>query len=128
MSEKQEYLNIQHSKQHRSVKGEVTGIDFQNDGFYIVYIPSLKLSAYGNSPEDAKDMMVKIIIPEFCESLMKLSISEALSELKNMGWNSNTFFRKELSKSAHVDIEGILREFDLPKDTKVNESVLKVAA
>ncbi|MFC4213479.1 hypothetical protein ACFOWA_19960 [Pedobacter lithocola] len=128
MLEPKEYLNIQHSKQHKSIRGEVKSIDFQNDGFFIVYIPSLKLSAYGKSLNEAKEMMAKITIPDFCESLMDLPIEKVLIELKSLGWNSNSFFKKELSKSAHVDVEGILREFDLPKETKINESTLSVAA
>jgi len=128
MSETGEYLNIQHSKQHKFIKGEVKSIDFQNDGHHIVYIPSLKLSAYGPSLRDAIKMMTDIVIPDFCETLMSQPIATVLAELKSYGWGQHKFFPKQLSKTAHVDVEGILRDFDLPKETKINESVYTVAA
>lgn len=127
MSDKGEFLKIQHSKHHKSLKGQVAAIDFQNDGFHIVYIPSLKLSAYGKNINEANQMMKDVILPDFCETLMNESIDRVLNELKKLGWNQNIFFKKQLSKTAHVDVDGILREFDLPEDTKINERVLQVA-
>lgn len=128
MSEKSEHLNIQHSKNHKSIKGQVKSIDFQNDGYFIVYIPSLKLSSYGSNLAEANKMMGDIVLPDFCETLISQPIDKVLAEFKSLGWSQNAFFKKQLSKSAHVDVEGILRDFELSEDTKINERLVEVAA
>ena len=124
----QEHLTIQYNSKMKSLKGQVSSIDFQNDGYHIVYIPSLKLSAYGHNLQEAIKMMTDVVLPDFCETLMAQPFVKVISEFKSLGWNQNVFFKKEISKDSYIDKEGILRQFDLSKDTKINESLISVAA
>lgn len=117
MSNKQEYLKLG----NKAIKGLVKSVSFQEGEFMIIYIPSLNLSSYGKTKEDAVDMMKSAVLPDFCHSLLNKPKALVFSELKKLGWNRNMIFEKDLSKNAHIDKQGILREFDLSEDTEIKE-------
>ncbi len=123
---KESFLKINRTRQSQSIKGQVHAVDFKQDGHYIIYIPSLGLSAYGDDVMQARKMMSEHIIPDFCETLLEQPLSKIIHELKDLGWNSSQFFKTELSITAHIDKEGILKDFDLPKNTVMHESLLAV--
>ncbi|PWS28592.1 hypothetical protein DHW03_01705 [Pedobacter yonginense] len=69
-------LQIPYNKHNQSINGEVKAIDFEQDGHYIIYIPSLGLSAYGNDVNEARQMISKAILPDFCQTLLEQPLSK----------------------------------------------------
>ena len=126
MSEELDTIQIQYGKNHKTLNGLIKAIEFENDGYHIVYLPSLKISSYGKSKEEAEEMMKEVVIKDFCETLMDQKLSKVLADLHSLGFKKRGFFETEMSKSAHVDKEGILKDFDLAENTQFNESMLTV--
>ena len=56
---------------------------FQEDDIFFAYMPSLDLTGYGNTPEEAKDSLT-VVLDEF----LKYTINKNtfLIELKRLGW------------------------------------------
>ncbi|NGM63509.1 hypothetical protein G5B30_16490 [Sphingobacterium sp. SGG-5] len=110
------------------IKGNVTAVSFMDGDFHILYIPSLNLSSYGNTFEEAKQMMEEVVVKDFCVNVLKnKNKGYVISELKKLGWTKSPFFEKDLSKSAYIDKEGILREFELPENTPIREENVQIA-
>lgn len=126
MSEELDTIQIKYGKNHKALNGTIKAIEFENDGYHIVYLPSLKISSYGKSKEEAEEMMREVVIKDFCETLMEQKLSKVLADLHSLGFKKRGFFEIEMSKSAHVDKEGILKDFDLAENTQFNESMLTV--
>jgi len=126
MSESSEYLKLYRSKKRKSARAQVNTIEFMNDGYYIVYVPSLNISAYGNNHDEAHSMLKNVVFPDFFETLMECKEGEILKELTALGWEKSPFFKMELSKTAHIDKEGILRDFNLSEETQLTEGLVTV--
>lgn len=127
MEEVKEFLKIKvNNKNNRSVKGCLRTVEFEDNGHFVIYIPSLQLSAYGDDITEAKEML-EVVVDDFCDSLTELSEGQALAELRKFGWEKNSYFTKRFENSnTYIDREGILKDFDLPSDTKVREKFLAV--
>jgi len=69
MSKKLDTIQIQYGKNEKSLNGFFKVIEFENDGFVVIYLPSLKISAYGQSREEADLVMREVVIKDFCETL-----------------------------------------------------------
>lgn len=78
-----EFLNIDFKG--GSTRGEVTLLMLEDHGHQIAYLPTLKLSAYGDTPEEAKAML-KEVVDEFFLDLVALPEYEAQQELTKLGW------------------------------------------
>ncbi|MFD2599862.1 hypothetical protein ACFSQ3_12965 [Sphingobacterium corticis] len=115
--EDKEYLKLG----SKSIKGHVRAVSFEEGDFIIFYIPSLNLSSYGRTDEEAELMMKDSVLPDFGHALMTKPKALVFRELKKLGWERNRLFEKDLSKKAHIDKEGILREFELDEDTVISE-------
>lgn len=125
-STKQEFIKITHTKEYRKFRAELNCIELMDGDFFISYIPSLKLSAYGSTSEEAIKMMTEVVIPDFCETLMEQDKEKVLDDLKNFGFTQSPFFTSELCKSAHIDKEGILKDFNLSEDVEIKERILSI--
>lgn len=90
---------------------------FKDGATHILYAPALNFSAYGETQEKAMEMM-KDIIHDYFDSLISLKPEELEIELSKYGWH-RSIFRKKFENKVHVDIQGILRNFELPSDTPV---------
>lgn len=110
----------------KKVHGEFRVIGFEDHGHHIAYISSLNLSGYGNTPQEALEMLMKVVVSDFCENILSLPEYMITEEMEKLGWKRGKLLRKTFSTSAYVDKEGILRNFNLSPDTKVSESVLQV--
>lgn len=89
----------------------------------ILFCPSLSLSSYGDNLEEAKEMF-KENFDFYCKNLIEMSAEEMDSELIKFGWTKRKF-HKQFVNSAHVDTNGVLQNFDLPKETQIKEEVLE---
>ena len=75
--------------------------EFKDGEFHMILLPSLNLSAYGDTEEEAEHMMTGIIIPEF--------------------------FKHQLTGTSHVDKDGILKDFNLSEETVITMNELVTA-
>lgn len=110
----QETLNIDiHNK---SFKAKLIGINFKEGESYIVYIPSLELSGYGDSFKEAHALL-KSTLDSFSKDLLALSDIQINKELTRLGWEKNKFFKKRLSHLSETTFDDVKKMFNLPEDT-----------
>lgn len=124
MEEVQECLKINSKK--KKGKARLRLVEFIDNGYHIVYIPSLKLSAYGDSKEEARKMMGDVVLDDLFENLTAQPENVILEFLKELGWQKSTIFPKELSYAVHIDTDGILKNFNLSESTKITETLVEV--
>jgi len=60
---------------------------FIDNGQHIAYIPSLELSAYGESNEEAINMLFEDVVTDMVHNLFSLTPSEVTKEMKKYGWH-----------------------------------------
>jgi len=82
----------------------------KDTGHFVTYIPSFDLSGYGDTREEAKEM-IDFQLDELYEHLIKLSIGKIDVELAKMGWRKNKMHNKEYSP-ASIDMDGVLKNFN----------------
>lgn len=108
----------------KNSRGEIGAVlfAFEDHGHQVAYLPSLKLSAYGKTAQEAKQMLFEEVLPDFFENLFLLNEAEMNEELAKYGWKRSQFFKKRYSNlNAFVDAEGVLRNFNLPAETHIEK-------
>jgi hypothetical protein len=121
MTQENEFIKINYRK--KLIEGNLLAHSFESDGLQFVYVPSLNISGYGSNQEEAQEM-VNICIKDFIETLFSVNESIAIEEIKKLGWKKHKFFNKY--QAPFVDKDGILREFNLSKETRIETSNLTV--
>lgn len=111
---------------HKNATGVFTVHRFQDHEHTVAYIPSLNLSAYGDSHEEALDRLVKEVLDDFFENILDLSPEQANHELEKLGWSRSKLFKKQFKSNSFVDRNGVLKNFNLPEETKVETTVVTV--
>jgi len=101
-------------------------VEFEDHGSHIIFIPSLNLSSYGDTPEEAMKMMGDVVLEDFFETLFSQNESSVYEHLKNLGWKKSGIYPKELSHDVHIDNDGILKNFNLSTETKITEKLIEV--
>lgn len=124
MTDIHEFIKINIKKQN--AKARLYIVEFTDNDFIIAYNQSLNLSGYGKTSEEAKEMLFKHVLSDFFENLFHQSPEIMYETLINLGWKRSMFFKQELSKNAHVDREGILRNFNLPEETKLHGELVSI--
>ncbi len=92
---RKEIINIDVRK--KIFKAKLNGIGFKDGNSHIIYLPSLQLSAYGDTIKEVNEM-VKISLKEFSENLLKLNEVKIHSILKQLGWRNYQLFLAPLPK------------------------------
>jgi hypothetical protein len=110
---------------HKSVKGEFKLFKIVEEQFKILFIPSLNLSGYGSNDEEALEML-KDSLDTYFNNLFKLKNDRVLNELGLLGWKQDRIHHKRFNNVAYVDKEGILRNFNLPAETEIEESSIAI--
>ena len=110
----------------KKVSGRFTITGFEDNGHHIAYVASLNLSGYGNSPKEAFQMLLDIVVDDFFHNLVRLPEHEVSTELEKLGWKKNRILRKRFSSESYIDREGILRNFNLSPETIISEQLLEV--
>jgi hypothetical protein len=82
---------------------------------HIFFIPSLDISSYGETIEEATEML-KFSLNDFCKFLLGLTPERRKLELSNLGWKKNYFFNKQFSK-AYIDANGVLKNFNIEENS-----------
>jgi hypothetical protein len=118
--------NIKINWKKGRIHGSLCVFDFMDNGHHIAYMPSLNLTGYGDTKEEAHSLLMDYVLNDYLIGLFTLPQSKIIDELKKSGWDNSLFFTKDFSKS-HVDGEGVLREFNLPAETKIGSQLMSVA-
>ena len=98
--------------------------EFVDNGHFVAFSPSLNLSAYGSSKQEAAKMLFEDVVTDYFDNLFKLNEAEISAELATHGWKRGKFIRKRFTNSPHVDSKGILQNFNLPMETKVTHHMM----
>ena len=110
-------------------KGEITGtfsvhqFTDKDTHHIVLYCPSLEITGYGDTRQEAEEML-RFCFSSVFEELAVLSHKQLVVKLREMGWKHTTG-NKEYSK-AYVDIHGELQNFNAV-DNKVEELTLTAA-
>ena len=120
-----EFLKISFS--HRKVDAGMHVISFidKDTKHHVFYAPSIEVSAYGETSEEAAEMMSQAIKDCF-KHLLSLGQEGVNKELEKLGWDHDTLFEKEYSK-VYVNFKGELQEFNA-EEHSIKHHMLTTAA
>jgi len=77
---------------------------------FLTYSPSLKISGFGNTKEEALEF-IKMELQGFCEDIYSMNNTEREKYILSLGFQKEKFHSKNFSK-AYVDQNGRLQDFD----------------
>jgi len=109
---------------NKEISGNLTIHYFVDHGHHICYVPSLQLTSYGDSKEEAFNRFINEVLEEYFKILFNLDKGLIDAELKKVGFTRNKFFTKRFLSNTFIDKDGILRDFNLPKETIIETSAL----
>ena len=89
-------------------------------GHQIAYMPALDMSGYGDTQGEALEMLAESVHDYFKE-VIKLRPEDQMIELAKYGWSQDKHRKKHFLSDAAVDKAGVLKNFELPADTPINE-------
>jgi len=110
---------------NQDFKAKLVAIGFKEGNSHILYIPSLKLSSYGDTIKEAHQMM-KISLDAFAKDLFSLPVNKIHNFLAELGWEKHKYFRKRLQNLSQTTFEDIRKEFNLPEDIEVESYPIAV--
>ncbi|MGV0828340.1 hypothetical protein ACTS9C_05510 [Empedobacter brevis] len=116
-------LSIEDSIRYRRghISASLTVVSFIEEGSHIVYSPSLEMSGYGDTEEEAKEMF-SYSMEDYFKTLIKLSHKTIEAELRKYGFKQKKYKSKNYSK-LYVDQDGVLQGLDQPSlvDLKIEK-------
>ena len=117
-------LHVNYTSHH--IKGHLTAFRFiDNDtNQWVVYLPTLELSGYGETLEKAQEML-RFHIEDFSSNLVNISRKESSILLQSLGWSQDAIFKKDFSK-VFVDEQGQLQSFNA-KENSLQRVTLEAA-
>jgi len=119
-----EFIKIDFNKLY--FKAHLSGMGFQDGSHYILYLPGLQISAYGDTINDAQEMLM-VILEEFRKTLFEISENSAIEMLTGLGWTHNKYFKREYNNNlSSTTYEDIKREFNIPDNTPIVEVPIAV--
>lgn len=123
-----EIIKVSFAAKRKHVKANLRIVAFKDGDYQIAYIPSLNVSAYGRTEEDAMSMLSESIVKDYLLSLIELPEAKILAELREYGWQRSTFLPKQLSNVQFLSTEKIKENFNLPAGTRFDEKLRSVTA
>lgn len=96
--------------QARSVTLNILTASGKEGDRYIVVAPSVSVSGYGDTPEEAEESF-RHNIDVFCNDLAKEDLEERSKYLISLGFRAEKFQTGNYSK-VYVDKDGVLRGFE----------------
>lgn len=123
MRNRKEELRIAHDRS--VISANLNGIGFEDDGFFVIYIPSLNISGYGDNEEEANEMVIEVF-NEFSQSLLSLSRRQMLAELNKMGWKQERYRKKRLVHLSETTFEDLKKELDISDDVEIKNMPIAV--
>lgn len=121
-----EFIKIIFSRKEASMRIHVAS--FIDHDHHVAYVPSLKLSGYGATKEEAMEMLFQDVIDDMFDNLLALGESGVSKELAKYGWHKSPIPNKKYYNDLpYVDPNGILENFNLPEDTSIEVKMMEVA-
>ncbi|MBO0947517.1 hypothetical protein [Fibrella forsythiae] len=109
----------------KNIQAQLNLYHFEDNGFMVSYIPSLNLSAYGETIEEAKHMLFHEVLDDFFHTIIDMPEMAVFEELGKLCWQGTRVQEsRQYNNSAYVDKEGVLRDFDLPQDTPIHQELV----
>lgn len=122
-----EYIKINFAGKETSMRLHVAS--FIDHGQHVAYMPSLKLSGYGATNDEAVQMLFEDVLDDMFHNLFALSQSEISKELAKYGWHKSSIPNKKYYNDLpYIDPSGILKNFNLPTDTSIEVKMMELAA
>lgn len=100
--------------------------DFIDHDNYIAFIPSLNLSAYASTKEEALKRLFEVVVDDFFSTLTALPEYKATEELKKLGWSRGKILKKKFESNTFIDRDGILKNFNLSEETEIHDELVTV--
>ena len=121
-----EYIKVDYGRKEASMR--ILVADFVDNGHHVAYIPSLKLSAYGPSKQEAIKMLFEDVIDDLFTNLFELSETKIAKELAKYGWHKAKGIpnKKYYNDLPYIDPKGILKNFNLPEATNIEVKMMAV--
>jgi len=113
---------IRISKSKKDLRLHVRVFTFNDGKHEIGLIPSLSLSSYGNDRESMV-LMLQETLDDYLDKLLELKIELIEADLSAHGWKKQQFHSKNFD-GPYIDKAGILREFELPENTVMEEQMI----
>ncbi|MEQ9301900.1 MAG: hypothetical protein RIF33_25190 [Cyclobacteriaceae bacterium] len=111
-------------------KGEVMGnfnvFIIEDTKHIVAYCPVFEMTGYGQTEDEANEML-KESITEYFAALLNLKEKQLVSELASLGWHQDKYAHKQFVSDAVVGRDGVLRNFDLPENTRITEQQMSTA-
>ena len=117
---KEEFLHINRNSKVINSRLVIVRYRDKETNQYVVYIPALDISSYGETKKKATEML-KFSLEEYFDYLVDLSQKKMEAELFSNGWSHSKIKQKEYSK-AYIDVSGELKNFAV--EDKVELEVL----
>ena len=119
---KEEYMRIDFKR--KSFKANVQVYGFKSGDHQIAYIPYLNLTAYGATEDEAIEMLFEDCVEDMLNNLMELPEHEVTTELGKYGWKRSSYQKKQFKLKSYIDADGVLKNFNLPKETKISRQFI----
>lgn len=100
-------------------------VHFMEEDTHIVYLPSLNMSGYGDTIEEAQELL-NTSVGTYFKDLIRLPHYAIFKELQKYGWQRDSIFKKKMKNLSNTTYEDIKKQFNIPDDVQLNESVLEV--
>ncbi len=115
-----DFIRVKRNKKEGQIRCVTTSITFKDKDTkqMVMYVPSLELSAYGDTTENAKKML-EFQVNEFLLHLLKMPNKAQKITLLDLGWTQGKFAHKEYSNS-YVDVAGTLTDFNIEDGTPIH--------
>lgn len=108
------------------IKARLKAFSFMENDIHVVYLPSLNMSGYGNTIEEAYSLL-KLDWADFGDSLFELKHESLIFDaLRDLGWSRHKVFAKRMNNLSNTTFEDIKKEFNIPDSTQVKEELIAV--
>jgi hypothetical protein len=102
----------------KAIVNVMTGIEHN---IWVFYCPSLNVSGYGNTKEEAHESFDHNI-EVFLKDMFVLNLYQRIKYIKSLGWKQDKIFNKQYSK-AYIDKDGQLNNLEVPELVSVEAEV-----
>ncbi|QJW90857.1 hypothetical protein HNV11_16465 [Spirosoma taeanense] len=121
VSNQHEYIKINFAKKDKPGRAFLRVVTFKDGDYEIAYIPSLNLSGYGKTEQEAFYMLIEVVLKDYIDSLRQMTEAQVMAELREFGWERRPFLDKQLLNTEHFSLDKIAENFNLPAETEFHE-------
>lgn len=109
----------------KTFRAKLNAISFVDNEFQMVYIPSLNISGYGETIQEAKEMADEVM-KDFSTRLLEQPESKALIVLNKYGWQRERVLKKRLRNRLVNDYENIKKSLSIGNHVEITPYQLAI--